>query len=220
MSSKVFDPYPLYRPAGLEPKAKGDSAVQCVRPIDAPQRPPTPPDIKKYRKSHMQQVGQTIVHYGKYDDQLPGPDHTYGVTDKTSAHVPECLKLPGNDGFGAKVKEFKEEIYLSRKNEPLGRKMERNYVFPEEVHKPQFKFGLPTINSENTAKDLVQSGYILEETPATQAMYKKSHNHSLPAEQVKREYQWPFNPADHRFGKFEPREANQAKKCLQPEAAR
>lgn len=70
-------------------------------------------------------------------------------------HVPDCLKLNNTQGFGAKLNEFKEEIYLSKKREPLGRQMERDYVFPEEVYKPNFRFGVPTINSENTTKDLV-----------------------------------------------------------------
>ena len=97
--------------------------------------------------------------------------------------------------------------------------MERDYVYPEEVYKPNFRFGLPTINSENTTKDLVQSGFAIEETPANEAMYKKSHGFSKPSEQVKRDYKWPFNPAEHRFGKTDQRELNQAKKCLQPDAA-
>lgn len=50
-------------------------------------------------------------------------------------------------------------------------------------------------------------------------MYKKSHGFSKPSEQVKRDYKWPFNPAEHRFGKTDQRELNQAKKCLQPDAA-
>ena len=107
---------------------------------------------------------------------------------------------------------------LSR--EPLGMKMERNYVFPQETQNPNFRFGTATINSDNTTKDLVQSGYILEESPETLAKYKISHGYSKPAEQVKRDYDWPFDPAQHRFGKAERREVDLAKKCLQPEAAK
>lgn len=97
--------------------------------------------------------------------------------------------------------------------------MNREYVFPEQTMAPNFKFGHPTINSDYNAKDLVQSGYILQETPQTEAMYKKSHGYSKPAEQVKRDYNWPFDPAQHRFGKGEPNEQHQVKKCLQPDAA-
>lgn len=98
-------------------------------------------------------------------------------------------------------------------------KMDRDYVFPEQTMAPNFRFGVPTINSENTAKDLIQSGFILQEEPATEAMYKKSHGFSRPAEQVKRDYKWPFDPAQHRFGKGERNELNQVQKCLQPDSS-
>jgi hypothetical protein len=51
-------------------------------------------------------------------------------------------------------------------------------------------------------------------------MYQKSHGHTKPGEQKKREYEWPFNPADHRFGKQHHREVDITKKCLQPDAAK
>jgi hypothetical protein len=63
----------------------------------------------------MQEVGRTILHYGKVDDKLPGEDFRYGATDKDSQHVKDCLKMKNTEGFGAKLTEFKEELYLSRK---------------------------------------------------------------------------------------------------------
>lgn len=98
-------------------------------------------------------------------------------------------------------------------------KMNREYVFPEQTMAPNFRFGHPPIISDHTAKDLVQSGYVLQEAPQTEKMYKKSHGFSKPAEQVKRDYNWPFNPAEHRFGKGQPNELNQVQKCLQPDSA-
>lgn len=55
------------------------------------------------------------MHYGKVEDQLPGEDYRYGTTDKGSMHVKDCLKMNNTEGFGARLNEFKEEIYLSRK---------------------------------------------------------------------------------------------------------
>lgn len=34
MASKVYDPYPLYRPAGVGPASKNDTALNCIRPGD------------------------------------------------------------------------------------------------------------------------------------------------------------------------------------------
>lgn len=63
----------------------------------------------------MQEVGKTIVHYGKVEDKLPGQEFAFGGMEKGSMHVPDCLKLNNNQGFGAMLNEFKEEIYLSKK---------------------------------------------------------------------------------------------------------
>lgn len=63
----------------------------------------------------MQEVGKTIVHYGKVEDPLPGEEFRYGKVDKGSMHMNDCLKMDNTQGFGAKLNEFKEELYLSRK---------------------------------------------------------------------------------------------------------
>ena len=55
------------------------------------------------------------MHYGKVKDPLPGEDFRFGITDKGSAHVPDCIKNPQSQGFPGKLGEFREEIYLSRK---------------------------------------------------------------------------------------------------------
>lgn len=63
----------------------------------------------------MQEVGKTIVHYGKVGDHLPDEDYRFGITDKGSQHVKDCLKMNNTQGFPAKLTEYNEEIYLSRK---------------------------------------------------------------------------------------------------------
>ena len=40
---------------------------------------------------------------------------------------------------------MKEKQYHRHQREPLGKKLQRNYVFPEEVKKRDFSYGVPTI---------------------------------------------------------------------------
>lgn len=103
----------------------------------------------------MQQVGNTIVtkflnqvHYGRVGDPLPPKYHAYGVTDKTSFHVQDCVKDSTSAGFSRKLNDFKEEIYKSNKAEPLGQTIDRGYNWPAQTKNPTFEFGVKTLESK------------------------------------------------------------------------
>ena len=165
----------------------------------------------------MQQVGSTIVHYGKYQDPLPEKTHTYGLESRPSDHVLDVMHDKNTEGYHKVINNINEEIYLSSIKEPLGVRMNRNYNFPEKVNDDKFKFGHPTIESANTVKDLLQTGFTLNEDPDIEKMYLKSHGNFQPAQQKDREYNWPFNPDAHVFGKKDPHTLKEAQQCLQPE---
>lgn len=95
--------------------------------------------------------------------------------------------------------------------------MNRNYSFPAKCQTNTFRFGHPTIESLNTVKDLLQTGFTLKEDPAVQTMYMRSHGNYQPAEQKCRDYNWPFNPSKHVFGKADKLVQKEAQQCLQPE---
>jgi hypothetical protein len=48
-------------------------------------------------------------------------------------------------GFKYFLNELKETQYHRNQREPLGKKLQRNYIFPEEVKKRDFSFGIPTV---------------------------------------------------------------------------
>jgi hypothetical protein len=173
--------------------------------------------LKKYRKSHMQQIGCSIVHYGKYDDRLPSVKHTYGLNTKLSDHIPDCVINKNTEGYHKVINDIHEEIYASTIREPLGARMDRNYNFPEKCRTDGFKFGHATLKSSHTVKDLLQTGFVLNEDEKVQKMYLKSHGQYHPSEQKNREYKWPFDIKTHSFGKKEVVNLNQAQRCLQPE---
>ena len=51
------------------------------------------------------------------------------------------------------------------------------------------------------AKDMIypRGGGVKEEDQIRE-MYRKTHGNFAPGEQRKRDYEWKFDPADHRFG--------------------
>ncbi len=67
MSGKVHDPYPLYRPAGIGPSSKNDSAIDCIRPVDAPQVPSSHPAASN--ASRHQALPQEPPAGGRQDDR-------------------------------------------------------------------------------------------------------------------------------------------------------
>jgi hypothetical protein len=83
----------------------------------------------------MQQIGTTIVHYGKYDDPAPEKAHSYGLQSRPSDHMTDCIKAKDTDGYSKVINEINEEIYMSTTKEPLGKRMDRKYEFPEQCTK-------------------------------------------------------------------------------------
>lgn len=69
-----------------------------------------------------------------YDDPKPNEHHAYGVKEQGSDHVKDVLDKGKPNGIKELITEIKEANYHSRKVEPLGRRAEKNYEFPEEVH--------------------------------------------------------------------------------------
>lgn len=46
-------------------------------------------------------------------------------------------------------------IFFVFKREPLGRPLDRNYIYPAAARTDGFKFGLPVVESEYTAKEVI-----------------------------------------------------------------
>lgn len=127
------------------------------------------------------------------------------------------------------VSDRRELVYESRKKEPLGTTLSRNYKLPEEIaSNPDFKFGVTNVMSES-AKNLIfplESESELSETNATEqeqhAMYVRTHGDYDPGEQKTRGYDWNktqvVDPTSHRFGLKNEFLPDGAKRSLNPVA--
>ena len=173
----------------------------------------TPDNIKKYRDSTRQRVGVKQLHPGIYDDPKDYENLVHGMKSKESDHVPDCIKGANIDGNKFFMNQLAESHYASAKREPLGKSLQRDYQFPEEVKQPGFRFGVPTVGIVN-AKELIYNGCPLNEPDDVKKLYYKTHGLTDPGEQSKRGYQWNFDPNEHKFGYFQEKEIDGAKKSL------
>ena len=90
---------------------------------------------------------------------------------------------------------------------------------PGETNKEEFKFGLATENNRWGAKETIYSGENMPEPEEVRQQYLKSHKDYDPGEQKKRPYNWPVDPTDYRFGKFEKNPVHgEIKQIMSPEA--
>ena len=215
-AEKAIDRTPFIPGAGITSQSalEGASADQSIRQ-DLYFKPETqtPDNIKKFRNSTHQRVGVKQLHPGIYDDPKDYENLVHGVKTMNSDHVPDCIKGANIDGNKFFMNQLAESHYASSKREPLGKSIVRNYKFPEQVKENNFRFGIPTTGFFN-AKELIYNGSLLKEPEEVKQLYYKTHGLTDPGEQSSRFYKWNFDPKNHKFGYFQEKENDGAKKSL------
>lgn len=79
------------------------------------------------------------------------------------------------------------------------------------------KFGVPTVGLVNAKEILYPLGGGQNEHEEFASQYKKTHGNFAPGEQKNREYNWKFDPNDHRFGYGEQKVLNGAANAIHHE---
>jgi len=205
--------------AGLVPKGDLESAKQCTTYERDPrhQRPITPPEIKKYRKSFQQQPGLRFISHGLVNQSLPPGHHRHGVKTQSGDRVGDCFDQVPPTELQDFLNNQKESIYQSNVREPLAASYSRGHVFPSMVNDEPFRFGITTQASES-AKGLI---YFHESIPDRRALSLSGMPAPAPdssvnverdiTRQINREYNWEspaIDPNTHRFGKTYPLQMN------------
>ena len=126
------------------------------------------------------------------------------------------VKAQNLSGLADKFNDIKEAKYASHVREPLGTGLNRQYNWPDKVAPGKTAFGLPTTGLESAKEMIFPAGGAVED-PDTQAIYRKTHMNFAPGEQRHREYNWKFDPKDHRFGYAEKKVLNGAALALTQE---
>lgn len=203
------DTVPSVRPAGVATRQKvGEGVGSCFQEQD--ERPPTPPEIHRFRK-HMRAVpGEPVVHYGKAFDEPP-PDIRFGYKSVSSGSTKESLSTaPKTDVEGFRRQQA-EKAYSMNIREPLGHTIDRAYEWPQEIlatgnGSPQnFPFGIKSKKSENAKSCLYppEDPFVADNLDRHHALYRRTHGNYGAGEQKHREYDWQkagIDPAVHSFG--------------------
>ena len=157
------------------------------------------------------------IHYGKAQDPKPAPNFIFGKKTEGSEHVSGVLKYPAMSKLAEYNNDLCEAKYASHKREPLGKGMTRNYIMPDKAMGEDFRFGQHVIPSEPAKNVLFPENGEKHEPPEVAAMYLKTHGTFEPGQQKDRNYNWPVDKKNHRFGYMEEREMDGAAKCVKPE---
>ena len=122
------------RAAGTNGKLCG-SAKECLK-FD--ERPSTPPDIAKYRKSNALAPGVRFQHHGTAADYAAKnlQDLTFGECtvrgNNTAASLISRAKITELESMNLRKS---EKVYKSQAREPLGRTIDRGIVLPSKFSK-------------------------------------------------------------------------------------
>jgi EF-hand domain-containing family member B len=207
--------------AGVAFRKDAESAKQC---FTFPNPPLTPHNVKKYRKSMTEEPGKRIVHYGIIDDQMKvGAERAlrrYGTnTADTGEKVGDVFPHGPQTDMSRYLNDRKEAIYKTRKNEVLGKTLDRGVKLPEKTRHEDFRFGsAPKKASDVGAKDLLYPVPARESKEALR-LYQKSHGTFEPGEQRRRyegeENDLGFDVQKKRFGMVGAMgDQNGVQKCL------
>jgi len=206
------DNAPALRPAGKVTKIDGEGVSKCLA-FNTEQRPGTPDEIAKYRRSAMQQPGVSVLHYGSADDVIPHPEgEAFGMRTMTGLGegVQDVIKnYPSSELMQWRL-ERQEDVYKSSKAEPLGRTALRGHQLPEHLnHAPFGDFIDAKDKSYNPrSKEVIYPPDVdtTSDDPALHQMYLKSHMAFQAGEQRRRNYDWDaanIDPGTHKFGAVE-----------------
>jgi hypothetical protein len=172
--------------------------------LNVENRPPTPPNIQRLRKSYYAEPGMIVNHHGLIEDcKKLDRMYRHGVTTHDSEHVDVAFQKL--DAYAEQRLEKRESIYESRRREPLGKPYSRGHVLPAQTKEPKFSFGVTSRSSES-AKNLIYPLPTVDESAFTD-QYIRSHGSWRPGEQKDRKYAWGstgIDPNRHKFGKLAP----------------
>lgn len=195
-----LDTAPQILPAGKQGGPKDDTAAACVQPILQGERPTTPPEIKKYRKSTIHEPGVTVKHYGLADDVVP-TDRPFGIKVEKTDSAEAVMKYYPDSELMRWRQERQEDIYESSKREPLGKSYNRGHVIPGGLGTERpfgTTIGAVAKSLRPEAKELIFPLQSVDDEHDSKAhtQYVTSHKDYAPGEQRRRNYDWAASGVD------------------------
>eukprot|EP00640_Fibrocapsa_japonica_P001141 CAMPEP_0113937352 /NCGR_PEP_ID=MMETSP1339-20121228/3985_1 /TAXON_ID=94617 /ORGANISM="Fibrocapsa japonica" /LENGTH=425 /DNA_ID=CAMNT_0000940077 /DNA_START=106 /DNA_END=1380 /DNA_ORIENTATION=+ /assembly_acc=CAM_ASM_000762 len=184
--------------------APHDNTASCLQ---LEERPSTPENVRKWRRSGNAEPGAHVLHPGIAAD-VKGYDQqgkrVFGVSTKGSDHVDDVWHQQGTMSEYQEIKhEMAEKTYYRAKREPLGASYVRDQKEPHpNATDPKFRYGIPTKSSEDAKSLLYPDEKVAALSYLNKDQYKRSHNAFEPGEQKQRGYNWGGTSAQDRvFGR-------------------
>lgn len=159
------------------------------------ERPATPPEIRKYRRSANLAPGARFKHFGIADD-IAGMN----LDSKTFGDKSEAARTTAHDLLTHhKLSDLEklnlvkaEKVYRGAAREQLGKSYSHNYN--ENFKAMEGKaFGIKSVSSLEPAKGIIFPT-MTAEAIAGEEIYKRTHNNYAPGEQKRRGYVYPQGP--------------------------
>ncbi len=166
------------------------------------ERPSTPPEVRKYRRSTYLEPGKRFQHYGIVEDlqKMNLESKVYGnMSDAGNGTAAELLSHKKLSEL-EKINMVKaEKVYKGAAREPLGKTVDRHINLPDKFTKEGRPFGVTSKSSLEPAKDIIFPNLSANDIE-NEEVYKKSHGSYGAGEQKKRDYRWPMDPGVTVFG--------------------
>eukprot|EP01083_Nonionella_stella_P073150 197562_1 len=138
-------------------KLSGSHAVSECLIYETP--PATPPNMKKYRKTHNQVPGIKVIHHGLIDQVLPPSDHVYGIKlneGSVQSAVPQVTQM-FREGHKTELGNYiKQRDEMNYKRYKMGESIQSECNLPEYTKDPEFAFGLKSERSQSGTKELIE----------------------------------------------------------------
>lgn len=159
------------------------------------ERPKTPPEIRKYRRSANLEPGARFKHFGTADDYAK-----MNLGDLTFGEKSESIRTTAHDLLSHhKLSDFEklelmkaEKVYKDAAKNRLGKSTSYNYNDNFKAMEGR-AFGIKSVSSLEPAKGIIFPE-VSEESVAGEEIYKKSHGACAPGEQKRRGYNYPGGP--------------------------
>jgi len=178
----------------------GGSVKEC---LGFEERPSTPPEIRKYRRSTNLEPGHRFQHPGLADDypKMNLDYRIYGIKDNPDRVTASDLINQPKTTELQRINNIKaEKIYKQLNKEPLGHSPDRKIKLPAKFTEELVPFGCKSVSSLEPAKDLIFPT-LTADSIAGADLYKRSHGSYGPGEQRSRDYKWHIDPKETRFGR-------------------
>lgn len=179
-----YDPLSSMPSAGNFQRAKNESMQDTLTGYKAP---PTPDHLKPFRSSGSASLpGAQSSHYAK-GTPFVVPDARYGRQNQYNESTATRFAEMREPVFAPKTRPYASEL-----REPLGKSTSYGFKLPEEVQRPEFRFGKPSVADEPAKSVIYPPGGTGVSNPTKEASYQKQRGYDWASVQI--------DPTEVRFG--------------------